>query len=271
MARPLEGCTVALAEGRQLEELAGLLEAEGARTLRCPLLSILDAPDAAPVEAWLRDLIAGRFALVVLMTGEAVRRLAGFAERAGLHQDFVQALARTPTLCRGPKPVKALRELGLAPARIAPLPTTDGVIAALRAEALDGQTVGVTLFGTDNPALEEHLRSAGATGRPVLAYIFAPAADDGRVLDLIDRLELGTVDVMVFTSSPQVERLFEVAGKHGREEALRRGLEKTRLAAVGPLVAAALRQHQAPVPICPEQGWVMKNLVRQIVRALGEG
>ena len=33
-----------------------MLESEGAAALRCPMLSILDAPDSAPVEAWLRDL-----------------------------------------------------------------------------------------------------------------------------------------------------------------------------------------------------------------------
>ena len=53
MSLPLAGKTIALAEGRQLEELAALLEKEGATTLRCPLLSILDAPDSAPIVAWL--------------------------------------------------------------------------------------------------------------------------------------------------------------------------------------------------------------------------
>ena len=75
MSESLHGCRVALAEGRQLVELAELLEKEGATTLRCPLLSILDAPDAGPVVAWVRDLIADRFAFVVLLTGEGVRRL----------------------------------------------------------------------------------------------------------------------------------------------------------------------------------------------------
>src|SRR5205823_4657761 len=75
MSRPLDGRTVALAEGRQLEELAGLLQQEGAAVLRCPMLSILDAPDAGAVDAWLDELIAGRFGLLVVMTGEAVRRL----------------------------------------------------------------------------------------------------------------------------------------------------------------------------------------------------
>ena len=48
MTLPLQGRTVALAEGRQLEELADMLESEGATVLRCPLVSILDAPDPAP-------------------------------------------------------------------------------------------------------------------------------------------------------------------------------------------------------------------------------
>ena len=36
MSKPLEGRTIALAEGRQLEELAQMLEKEGATALRCP-------------------------------------------------------------------------------------------------------------------------------------------------------------------------------------------------------------------------------------------
>src|SRR5262245_41889122 len=126
MSMPLRGKTVALAEGRQLEELAGLLQAEGADVLRCPMLSILDAPDAAPVCAWLNELIAGDFGLLILMTGEAVRRLAGFAEAMGRQADYLAALGRTPLVARGPKPVKALRDLGVtATPRTAAVPTTE--------------------------------------------------------------------------------------------------------------------------------------------------
>jgi hypothetical protein len=34
-------------------------------------------------------------------------------------------------------------------------------------------------------------------------------------------------------------------------------------------VADALRERGAAVHVCPEQGWVMKNLVRQLARSLG--
>src|SRR5205807_192556 len=98
MPLPLDGRIVALAEGRQLEELAEMLEKEGAKTLRCPMVSILDAPESNSVVAWLRELAAGRFGYVVLMTGEALRRLLGFAERAGIRDAVVMALGRTKTI-----------------------------------------------------------------------------------------------------------------------------------------------------------------------------
>jgi uroporphyrinogen-III synthase len=269
MSGPLSGLTVALAEGRQLEELAQLLEKEGAIPLRCPMVSILDAPDPAPVLAWLDELSAGRFDYLVLLTGEGLRRLLGFADRAGRRQDVVEAVGRTRTLTRGPKPARALKEIGLAPSLVAEAPTTEGVIATLRRESLQGRSVGVQLYSEDNPPLLQFLASSGATARTVLPYIYAPASDAEKVTDLIRQLAAGTVQLIVFTSSPQVDRLYEVAAERKLEEELRQGLERACVAAVGPVVADNLRQRGAPVHVCPEQGFVMKNLVQQIVRRPG--
>jgi uroporphyrinogen-III synthase len=267
--RSLEKRIIALAEGRQLEELALMLEQEGAIALRCPMISIQDAPDPAPVTAWLRELAADRFGYVILMTGEALRRLLAFAEREGFRERVIAALSRTRTITRGPKPVRALKEVGLTPTRIAEAPTTAGVIATLRQEPIRGQTVGMTLYGEPNPTLVEFLEGAGATVRTVQPYVFAPAADADRVADLIETLGRGQVDAVVFTSSPQVDRLYEVARQRGLESTLRQGLQRTCVAAVGPIVAETLQQNGARVAVCPEQGFVMKNLVQQIKRSLG--
>jgi uroporphyrinogen-III synthase len=271
MTRPLEGRTVALAEGRQLEELAQMLEKEGARPLRCPMVSILDAPDPAPVLAWLRDLSAGRFDYVILMTGEGLRRLLGFADREGLRAAAVAALGRTCTVTRGPKPVRALKEVGLAPTKVAESPTTEGVIATLRGEPLQGKAVGVQFYSETNPPLMQFLEGAGAVVHTVLPYVYAPAADSDRVADLILRMAGGEVDVIVFTSSPQVDRLYEVAADRGLEAELRQGLDRTRVAAVGPVVADNLRHRGARVDVCPEQGFVMRNLVLHIRREMERG
>ena len=110
MAETLQGKRIALAEARELDLLAGMLEREGASVVRCPLVAINDAPDAAPIEAWLGRIIAGKCDDVIFYTGEGMRRLVGFADRAGLKADFIAALKRVRKITRGPKPVKALRE-----------------------------------------------------------------------------------------------------------------------------------------------------------------
>ena len=87
---------------------------------------------------------------------------------------------------------------------------------------------------------------------------------------LIERMAAGGVEVIIFTSSPQVDRLYEVASERGMEETLRQGMERVRVAAVGQVVAETLRAKEARVDICPEQGFVMKNLVQLIKREVGK-
>jgi uroporphyrinogen-III synthase len=264
MISSLTGCSIALAEGRQLEELAKMLEAEGATILRYPMLSIHDAPDETPVLAWLRELIENRFDYVILMTGEGLRRLLGFADRAGIRAEVIAAFGRTRLIARGPKPVKEIKEIGLTPFKIATAPTTDGVIATLRILPIHGQTIGAQFFVETNPPLADFIAAAGATMVSVLPYVYAPASDSERIGELIGRLGRGEVSVLVFTSSPQIDRLYEVAGEQNRLDELARGLQQTRVAAVGPIVAETLQKRGAPVAICPKQGFVMKNLVKLI-------
>jgi uroporphyrinogen-III synthase len=271
MGKPLEGKTIALAEGRQLEELAQMLEKEGATALRCPMVSILDAPEEAPVQAWLDELIGGRFSYVILLTGEGLRRLLGFAARKGRRDEVIAALARARTVTRGPKPVRALKEVGLAPGLVADQPTTEGVITALRTEPVKGKTVGVQLYSPSNPPLVEFLSKAGATVHVVLPYVYAPAADAERVVELIRRMANDEVSAICFTSSPQVDRLYEVASERSLNDVLTRGLQKVRVAAVGPVVADNLKQRGRTPDICPEQGFVMKNLVQHLKRDLAGG
>jgi uroporphyrinogen-III synthase len=264
----MNGRTIALAEGRQLEDLVQMLEKEGATTLRCPMLSILDNPEEGPVLSWMDELIAGSFQLVILMTGEGLRRLLSLATRHGKREPLLAALAKVRTLTRGPKPVRALKEVGLTPGVVAEVPTTDGVIATLKRESLKGQTVGLQLAAVPNPAVVAAIETGGGQARTVLPYVYAAGADSEKVAELIARLDKGEVAAICFTSAPQVDRLYEVAGERGLLTALQSGLGKTKVAAVGPVVADNLQARGRPADICPEQGFQMKNLVLHIKRAL---
>lgn len=269
MDKLLIGCTIAVPETRELALFAEMLEEKGASTIRCPLVGILDAPDPEPVIAWLRLLVSGEFDDLILMTGEGLRRLRGFARRAGIEDAVIAGLAGVRKITRGPKPARALREIGLVSDIAAEPPTTDGVIASLAGQNLSGRTVGVQLYAqVPNPKLVQFLERAGASVEPVAPYVYAPASDESKVLELIQRLEHGEVDVIAFTSASQVERLWEVAERHGVAPALTAGIARTRLAAVGPVVAEQLRHRGATVHIEPKS-FFMRPLVNEIITALG--
>lgn len=266
---PLSGRRIAVLEHRELDRLGGMLEAQGAATLRCPLVAIADNPDVAPVLAWLRRFVETPPDDLVLMTGEGLRRLHGFAERAGNGAAFCDALGRVRTITRGPKPARALRELGLAPGLRAERPTSDGIVAALKEEALRGRRVGVQLYPEAPPTLVDFLGAAGAHADPVWPYVYLPSVGDDEIRALVAELDGGRVDVLAFTSAAQVTRLFEAAGGAGLEERLRDALRCTAIAAVGPVAAGELGRRGLSVAIMPADSYFMKPLVSAIVAALG--
>src|SRR5712691_5004624 len=120
----LSGRRIALPETRELDRLARMLEEEGAETVRCPMVAINDAPDPAPVRDWLMRF---PFDDLILFTGEGLRRLHGFARRLDLEAAFLDGLRTARKITRGPKPERALREVGLKSDFRAEEPTTDGL------------------------------------------------------------------------------------------------------------------------------------------------
>lgn len=267
--RPLAGRVIALPETRELDRLAELLEAEGARAWRCPMVAIRDAPDPAPVEAWLRRLVGQGMDDVILLTGEGLRRLMSVAQTLGLAAEVAAALGRVRKITRGPKPARALKELNLSSDLPAAVPTSAGIIAELGALDLRGRRMGVQLYGQEpNVELCSFLEGAGATVFPVAPYVYAAASEGVKVIELIGEMAAGRVDVIAFTSASQVDRLFAVASTQGMDAALTQGLSLLRVAAIGPIAAEALRSRGITPSILPEKAFVMKRLVGAIVAAL---
>jgi uroporphyrinogen-III synthase len=266
-AQPLAGRTVAVPEGRELEVFAAMLERRGAQVLRCPLIAIRDAPDPAPVLTFAREFAGGAFTDLILTTGEGLRRLIGCIERHEPHIKgaFVAALGQVRRITRGPKPARALRELGLKPDLAAEPPTTAGIIGVLRSLQLAGRHVAVQLYGTEpNTLLVQFLTGAGARVHTVAPYVYADGADAAAVQGLLKRLKAGEVDAIAFTSTPQVERLFAAADAALVSEALRHTL----VAAVGPVVGETLRRHGVEARLMPEESFFLKPLTAALEKAL---
>src|SRR6202012_5512670 len=163
MADRINGYRILILETREEPQFSRLLTEQGADVLQCPMFAIHDAPDPAPVEAWIRRLIANPFDDLVLMTGEGLRRLMKLAIRIGIERDFVAAMAKARKFARGPKPGRALREIGLEPQMTTEKPTTEGVIDMLSRIDLKGDSVGVQLYpDKDHGALIGAIKAQGA-------------------------------------------------------------------------------------------------------------
>jgi uroporphyrinogen-III synthase len=270
MADRLNGYRILILETREEAQFSRLLAEQGADVLQCPMFAIHDAPDSAPIEAWIRRFIETPFDDLVLMTGEGLRRLMAVARRINVDQDFVAALGKARKLARGPKPGRALREIGLEPQLTTEKPTSEGVAEMLARLDLKGHRVGLQLYpDKDHSGLIGAITAQGAEVDPVSPYVYDAQAADANIVTAIEEMEKGRVDAIAFTNLGQVRRLIEVARAHGYEARLREGLAKTPIASVGPAVSGELESHGLRTDIYPaNDAFFMKPLISAMAAAL---
>lgn len=268
----LEGYRILILETREEAQFSRLLQEQGANVLQCPMFTIHDAPDPVPVETWIRLFIARPFDDLVLMTGEGLRRLMKVALRMGIDQDFIAAAGHARKFARGPKPVRALREIGLEAQVITETPTSEGIAEMLAREDLQGHRVGLQLYpDKDHAKLIAAITSRGASVETVLPYVYDPQVADTSIVSAIDEMAHGRVDALALTSSGQVRRLIDVAKAHGCEDRLRAALAQTPIASVGPVVSDELKTYGLRTDIYPaNDAFFMKPLISAMALTLNE-
>jgi uroporphyrinogen-III synthase len=272
MAERLDGTRILILETREEAQFSRLLKEKGADVLRCPMFTIEDVPDPKPVLDWVARYVAHPFDDLVLMTGEGLRRILKLVRQHGGEAAFVAAVGKSRKFARGPKPGKALREIGLAPDVITEKPTSEGIAEMLAKYDLKGRRVGLQLYPEkDHAALIGAIAAQGAEVDTVLPYVYDSKAADVNILSAIDEMESGRVDCIALTSSGQVRRLVEAARAHGRETQLQSALGKTAIASVGPVVSDELHAHGFRVSITPAQdAFFMRPLISAMSVALGK-
>jgi uroporphyrinogen-III synthase len=272
MADRLNGYRILILETREEAQFSKLLAEQGADVLQCPMFTINDPPDPAPVAAWIRGAIEQPFDDLVLMTGEGLRRLMKAARAIELDQEFIAALGGLRKFARGPKPGRALREIGLEPQATTEKPTSEGVIAMLSQADLKGHRVGVQLYpDKDHGALLGAIADQGATAIAVTPYVYDARAADSHIVTAIEEMAQGHIDAIALTNLGQIRRLIDVARVRGLEARLREGLAKTPIASVGPAVSDELKSHGLQADIYPaNDAFFMKPLISAMAVALAK-
>ena len=272
MADRLNGYRILILETREEAQFSRLLTEQGADVLQCPMFRIHDTPDSAAVEAWIRRCIDNPFDDLVLMTGEGLRRLVKVAGRMRVEQNFIAALGKARKFARGPKPGRALREIGLEPQVTTEKPTSEGIIEMLARVDLKGHRVGLQLYpDKDHGVLTGAITAQGAEVDAVTPYVYDSQAADANIVAAIEEMAAGAIDAIALTNLGQIRRLIEVARAHGFEARLREGLAKTPIASVGPAVSDELKSHGLRTDIYPaNDAFFMKPLISAMAAELGK-
>ncbi|HXN96869.1 MAG TPA: uroporphyrinogen-III synthase, partial [Candidatus Acidoferrales bacterium] len=220
------------------------------------------------------------FDMVIFLTGVGTRALLGVVEKVHDRGAYIAALQRVIVVARGPKPVAALREIGITPAITAPEPNTwhellralDDAGKASHERGLQGARVAVQEYGVSNPELLAGLRERGAQVTPVPVYQWALPHDLAPLRTAISAIAEGTVDVVLFTTAVQAVHLFQVAAEMKLEEPVRNGLNRALVASIGPTTSEELHRQGIRAdlePSHPKMGYLVKETSEQATELLG--
>jgi uroporphyrinogen-III synthase len=232
------GKRVLALESRRAAEMAELIRKQGGDPFVAP--SLREAPLEQNQEAFdfAERLFSGRFDMMVLLTGVGTRQLNRLLATRFPESAFGDALRRITVVARGPKPVAALREMGLAPALIAPEPNTWRELLVVT-EGRPERYIAVQEYGRSNPELLAALRARGAEVTSVRVYTYALPEDETPLREAARLLASGHFQVALFTTARQIEHLMAVAEN---APATLAALQNLKIASIGPTTTEALEE-----------------------------
>lgn len=248
----LAGLTVLALESRRAAEMAELIRRHGGTPVSAPAMREVPLAASPQATALLQALEAGAVDVLILLTGIGTHALAA---GSGLPPDrFAALLRRARLVARGPKPVAALRALGLTADAVAPEPNTwRELLATLDAQLpVAGRRVAVQEYGRPNPELIDGLRARGASVTQVPLYRWDYPEDASALRAGVARLAAAAVDLALFTSARQVDHLVETARRLACRPALDAATRRVVFASIGPVCSEALLAHGLPVDLEPE-------------------
>jgi uroporphyrinogen-III synthase len=227
-------------EARRAVELSRLLQRHGATVLSAPAMREAPLPPSPRITELAQALEAGRVAALVLLTGVGTKALA--PQLTSEPGALAALLARTRIVARGPKPLAALRELGIPGAVAVPSPNTwREVLATLDGLGLPpGSQVAVQEYGGPPTELLAGLTARGHRILTISVYRWELPTDTTALRHGVDEILAGRADVAVFTSATQIEHAFRVAPDAA---ALRAAFERVVVASVGPVCSEAVEAH----------------------------
>jgi uroporphyrinogen-III synthase len=238
-----EGLRVLSLESRRAVEIERLIRSQGGVPFVAP--SMREVPLEDNLKAF--DFAArflkpgGDFDMVIFLTGVGARLLSQIIETRYAPGAFQEALRQVAVVVRGAKPAAVMREWGVPVTVAVPEPNTWREVLKAT-ENRPERKIAVQEFGRTSQELADGLRSRGAEVTLVPVYQWDLPLDIGPLKEAIRRLARGEFDVILLTTSVQMQHLLRVASGDGLEAETRRALRRMVAASVGPSTSETLRE-----------------------------
>jgi uroporphyrinogen-III synthase len=261
------GRRVVAFESRRAEAMEQLIRTHGGVPLVAPSMREVPIEENTDAFDFARELLEGRIDIVIFLTGVGVRFLSSVIETRYPREQWIGALSQTSVIARGPKPVAALRELGVPIRLSVPEPNTwRELLASLdeqrAAIPLQDRAIAIQEYGAPNQELIHELEARGAKVRPVHVYQWALPTDTTPLRTAIQAIAHNELDIALFTTSTQVVHLVRLAAEMGLDAEMRRALSQMMIASIGPTTSETLRQYGLHVdlePTHPRMGILVKE------------
>ena len=270
----LGGLRVLSLESRRAPEMAKLIENYGGRAIVAPSMREVPLESNTEALAFARTLAANGFDMVIFLTGVGTRALARVVETIYPLEQFAEALRKVTVVARGPKPVAALKELGVPVTIAVPEPNTwRDLLRALDEKsgtaALKPKRVAVQEYGASKAELLAGLAERGAQVTRVPVYQWALPEDTGPLRAAVETIARGEIDVALFTTSIQVAHLLRIAREMNLEQKLRLAFARILIGSIGPMTSEELREQGLTAdfePAHPKMGFLVNEAAQR-----GEG
>ncbi len=240
--RPLFGRKVLVTRSpKQAHSLAGLLQTAGAEAVCLPTVEIAAPSSWKELDEAITELASTDYLILTSANG-----VSAFFERLSTAGLDSRALQGVTIVAIGPKTASAIAEHGLRADLIPQQYQAEGIVELLQQRNLEGKRILYPRSAIARDLLSTELSKSGAEVRAPVAYRTEPATDGSARLK--ELLSGGALDAVTFTSASTVEHCLALLAPHEVD-----CLDKTVIAAIGPLTAAAARKYGLTVDVEPDE------------------
>jgi len=248
-------------ESRREKEMAELIRINGGQPFVAPALREVPLEENPAAFQFAAGLYAGKFEMVVFMTGVGTRLLQRVLATREPENLFPDALRKLTVVARGPKPMAVLREWQVPVTIAVPEPNTWRELlqaVAARPEKL----VAVQEYGRPHPELLAGLTAQGRQTTSVPVYQWALPEDTAPLAQALQQLLAGEFQCAIFTTGVQIDHFLDFAEQTHQRPAAIAALEKIFLASIGPTCTESLLTHglkPALEPTHPKMGLLVRE------------